>query len=82
MKTPLHDVLRGRLKLSDAEFAVLAGLGQTRASGRTHVWKLRKGKLVPDIETAEKVLSALQKLGVKMTLAELLRRPRKTKNAA
>lgn len=67
--TPLHRVLRDVLKVSDADFAGKAGLS------RVHVHSIRTGQKVPRADTAVRILAALKKLGVEMTLADLIRRP-------
>jgi transcriptional regulator with XRE-family HTH domain len=66
----LHDALRNRLRLSDEAFAARCG-GVLR--GQIHGF--RTGRRIPRADTAAAILSALKKLGVEMTLAELLSKP-------
>jgi hypothetical protein len=67
----LHEVLREKLQVSDEEFGSLCRPKISRAT----IWAYRTGARLPDAPQAVAVLSALRKLGVEMTLAELIAKP-------
>jgi transcriptional regulator with XRE-family HTH domain len=60
----LHTELKKR-RLSDGKFAELCG------KHRTEIWAYRHGTRTPNHETAMKIIAALDKLGVELTLEEL-----------
>lgn len=67
----LHTELKKR-RLSDGKFAELCG------KHRTEIWAYRHGTRTPNHETAMKIVEALRKLGVELTLEELYsKRPSK-----
>lgn len=71
----LHAALREKLKMSDAEFARRCG------RHRTEIWNYRTRRRVPNGQTAIAIRDALKRLGVAMTLEELIGGP-KSKQAA
>jgi DNA-binding XRE family transcriptional regulator len=68
--TTLHSALRKRLKISDEDFASIVGVHRTR------IWAIRTGRTIPRSGTSLSILRALRRLGVEMTLEDLLRKPR------
>ena len=70
-RSPLDFKLK-QLGKTDGEFADLCG------KHRTEIWHYRHRSRTPNYDTALAILAALEKLGVEMTLDELLcRKPRK-----
>lgn len=64
-KRSLHSVLR-ELGISDEDFAAQCG------QHRTEIWAYRTGRRMPRADTADAMLAALRKLGVDITLGELV----------
>lgn len=60
------DAALNKLDLTDGKFASLCG------KHRTEIWAYRHRARTPNSHTASQIIEALKKLGVEMTLDELL----------
>lgn len=74
----LHEILREKLKLSDAEF----GASCSPPISRKQIWCYRTGRGSPDAPQAVAVLEALKRRGVVLELRDLLAKPRRRRKAA